>query len=386
MSDGQSLFARIRSSFVGMIMGLVLAIGMVAMLFWNEGRAVTTARSLAEGAGIVVSVSPAAVDPANEGRLVHVSGPVGTDHVPADADFGIAEAAIRLVRKAEMFQWRETSRTHDPDDGGETVRVYSYATGWESSPVDSSRFNDPAGHQNPPMEVQGRTFQVPDAALGGFRLDQRVLDRIGGARPVALTPDRTETIQQAVGAGVKASVVDGRIYLGVDPREPRVGDYRIGYDMVPLGPVSIVARQSGDGLEPYQTRAGDRILMVSSGAVSADAMFEEAISGNTVLTWILRVAGLGLLGLGFILVLGPISMIGGAIPLIGGLVRLGLGIVAFMAAAVIGSATIALAWIFYRPVAALLVLAAGLGAAWLLARYRGRRAPMPPPSEPAGAG
>ena len=37
-----------------MLVGLVLIVAMVVLLFWNEGRAVTTARSLAEGAGAVV--------------------------------------------------------------------------------------------------------------------------------------------------------------------------------------------------------------------------------------------------------------------------------------------------------------------------------------------
>ena len=47
---------------------------------WNEGRAVRTAESLEEGAGAVVSVPADAVDPGNEGKLVHVSEQLGGVH------------------------------------------------------------------------------------------------------------------------------------------------------------------------------------------------------------------------------------------------------------------------------------------------------------------
>ena len=57
-----SWFGRLRNSVGGVVIGLLLIIGMVVLLFWNEGRAVTTARSLAEGAGAVVSVGADAVE------------------------------------------------------------------------------------------------------------------------------------------------------------------------------------------------------------------------------------------------------------------------------------------------------------------------------------
>ena len=78
-----SWFGRLRHSVGGVVIGLVLIVGMVVLLFWNEGRAVTTARSLAEGAGAVVSVGADAVDAANEGKLVHVSG-TGDDGLHAE--------------------------------------------------------------------------------------------------------------------------------------------------------------------------------------------------------------------------------------------------------------------------------------------------------------
>lgn len=382
-----SWFGRLKRSVGGVVAGLLLVVGMVVLLFWNEGRAVTTARSLAEGAGLVVAVDAGSVDPARDGSLVHVSGPVEAASNVADAGFGIETAGVRLVRKAEMYQWIETRRTETQTKlggGEETVTTYTYALGWSDRPQDSSQFRQPDGRTNPPMEVQGETFQLQQASLGAFTLDGQVLGRIGGARPMAVSPDRGEAIQAAVGAGMKATVTDGRIYLGYDPREPRLGDYRIGYDLVPLGPISVVGRQAGSGLAPYQTQAGNALLMVESGIVPAQQMFDDAVSANTVLTWIVRIVGLLFLIFGFSLILGPLGVIGDVIPFVGSIVRLGTGIVATVAGILIGSATIAIAWFYYRPFTALVILAVG-GAAAFAITWLGRRRKAAPAAaqEPA---
>src|SRR5689334_9251155 len=73
-----SWFDRINAAVVGIGIGFILlAIG-IGGLFWNEGRAVQTARSLAEGGSAVVSVESNRVDPSNDGKLIHVTGPVKT--------------------------------------------------------------------------------------------------------------------------------------------------------------------------------------------------------------------------------------------------------------------------------------------------------------------
>lgn len=42
---------------------------------------------------------------------------------------------------------------------------------------------------------------------------------------------------------------------------------------------------------PYQTRAGDALLMLEAGPRSADWMFRSAAAVDRVLTWILRAVG-----------------------------------------------------------------------------------------------
>ena len=105
-----SWFSRLKSGLVGLVIGPLLVLGMIWLLSWNEGRSVQTYRALVEGAGLVVSVDSGSIDAANEGKLVHVAGPVKPDGTPEDAALGVvAEGAAGLSRKVEMYQWVEDS-------------------------------------------------------------------------------------------------------------------------------------------------------------------------------------------------------------------------------------------------------------------------------------
>ncbi len=380
-----SWFGRLRNSVVGVLIGLLLIIAMIVLLFWNEGRAVMTAKSLAEGAGLVVSVEDTPVEPSNDGKLVHVSGVTTASMIPTDTDFGIAAAGLRLERSVEMFQWRESSSSETTTKlggGQETVTTYSYSKAWSDRPIQSSDFKQPTGHQNPPMEIRGRDFAVPEASLGAFRLGSEIIARIGGGSRFDLGPSNLTAVENAYAGRQRISISDGRIYLGSDPTSPRIGDYRISYTLVPLGPLSLVGRQSGDTLQPYQTQAGDALLLVQPGTHTAAAMFDKAVSDNTVLTWILRGVGLVLLFVGFLLFASPLGVMADVIPFLGSIVRLGTGVLAFAAALLAGTITIGIAWFWYRPLLSITLVAITLAVAAFLS-WLGRRKAVPAAAAPA---
>lgn len=375
-------FSRIASSVVGVLIGFLLVIGMIVLLFWNEGRAVQTARSLAEGAGAVVSVAADTVDPANEGKLVHVAGQIETDETLTDPDFGISSRGVVLVRRAEMYQWTEDqkSETRKTLGGGEeTVTTYSYRKDWLDEPKDSSTFRQPSGHENPDMRWRDKSFALLTARLGARELDVQTLSRVGGneARPV--TAAEAQVVRDTFGWG-DASVSQGRIYVGGNPNEPKIGDQRISYELAPLGPISVIARQQGNGFSHYQTSAGDALFMVERGTVPAAQMFADAVSANTAVTWILRAVGILLLAIGFALTMGPVGVIADVIPFLGTLVRMGTGLVAVVLAVLVGSVVIAFAWVWYRPLLALAILGGGVLVAWLAGRYAKRTAPAATPA------
>ncbi len=382
-----SWFTRIKNSVIGVLIGLVVVALMVFMLFWNEGRAVQTARSLTEGAGAVVTVSPDKVDTANDGKLIHVTGPVSTTSRPSDPTFGITVDGVRLVRTVEMYQWKESSKsetTTKVGGGQETVTTYSYSKEWSESAIESSSFKVPEGHSNPSMEISSERFQVPDAKLGAFTLSERVISGLGGEKTLPLTTAMTETIDAAYGGNKRVSVAENRVYLGFNSTNPAIGDYRISYAVAPLGVASVIGEQRGGGFEPYQTIAGDQLLMVADGAVPADKMFADAQSANAMLTWVLRVAGLVLLAIGFSMLLAPLGVVADVIPPLGSLLRMGTGIVAMLFAVIVGFVTIAIAWFWYRPVLSLIIIAVAVAiAAVLIVIGRSRAKAVPIATQPA---
>ena len=104
VSTNQSWFSRLAQSVKSVLFGLLFFFGSFVLLFWNEGRAVRTARSLAEGAGAVTSVAADRVDSGNEGKLVHVSGAVATDEPVVDSDLGVEAQAIKLIHHFNLLK------------------------------------------------------------------------------------------------------------------------------------------------------------------------------------------------------------------------------------------------------------------------------------------
>lgn len=361
-TTSQSWFQRLGSAFMGILVGLILLPVAGFLLFWNEGRAVQTARSLAEGAGLVQSASPERPDPALEGRLVHVAGAVSVTGAPRDADVNVTPepGTLRLLRRVEMYQWQEqtSSETRTRMGGGqETVTTYSYRRVWAEGRIDSSRFRQPDGHQNPEPRYQTRAFNAERAMLGGFRISDAQVNQIPATTSLA----------------VPGGNADGGRYIGQDPQNPRVGDLRITWLVARPDALSVIGAQVGDGFGPYATRAGDRLFMIEPGRVPAAAMFQQAEADNVTLTWILRLVGTVVMFLGFLIIFNPLKVLADVIPFIGSIVGFGTGLLAAVLTLILAPATIAIAWLFYRPLVGIAILAVGIALAYGLTRLRRNR-------------
>jgi len=366
--------SRIGESIKGILFGLVLIPASVVLLFWNEGRAVQTHRSLMEGAGLVVDVDTGKVDPANEGKLVHVSGEIKTTAALNDPEFGVSAAGVHLVRVVEMYQWKEETSTETRKNAGgseDTVTTYSYVNTWAESRIDSSKFRRPDGHANPQMRYSRYEAVASDAKLGAFRPGERVLRMLPANDQVRVDPEVATRVAQRLRG--PAQSVDGRLYIGADPANPRIGDLRISYQLVKAGLASVIGRQAGSDFADYQTQAGDRLLMARPGVVSAADMFKAAEQENRILTWILRVVGSLVMFAGFALILRPLVVVADVIPLIGNVLGAGAGIVSLLLTAVLAPIVIAVAWFWYRPLVSVAVLVVGFAIAYGLKVLAGRR-------------
>lgn len=367
---------RLWQSITGILIGLALVAATVWGIFWNEGRAIGTTRALNEGAGVTVTVPATRVDPANEGKLVHVSGDLRSNGTLADADFGISSTAVRLVRKVEMYQWKEEQRTETRSNaGGSQTRTttYEYSRVWSDRPIDSSRFRRRDGHENPAMPVTGRSQTAPNATLGAFRAESRVIGLFGSGseQKLEVTDAQLTAFQRRLGA--QARLNDGGVYVGYDAASPVIGDIRITYTLLPEGAATVVARQVGQGFGPYQASNGREVFLGEMGAKSAQELYKHAHEANNILTWILRAVALLVMWIGFNLILRPFVVLADVIPLLGSAMAAGAGIVALALTLVVALPTFAIAWFWHRPVLSIVLIVAGFAGAYGLKLLGERR-------------
>jgi hypothetical protein len=377
--------SRIGDSFKGILLGIVLIAGSCIGLFWNEGRSVQTAKSLVEGASLAIDIDPARINPANEGKLIHVTGNIKAGSEPRDAEFGVAAAGLRLLRTVEMYQWEEEQKTETRKNTGgseEKVTTYSYVRGWSKTPVDSSKFKVTDGHGNPAMRYRAADFVGGDVTLGAFRPGRQIVERLPASQELRVTQAEAEVLRARLNRPVQAN--DGKFYLGADPSQPQIGDMRISYTLTPAGVVSITGRQSGSDIAKYQTHAGDPLLMVEPGTLSATEMFQQAQRANVGMTWLIRAFGALVMFIGFSLILNPLVVVADVVPLIGNILGAGTWLVSLIATVVIAPLVIAIAWLWYRPLVSLAVIAAAVAIAILLRTHAVRKAaarkPTPAPA------
>jgi len=369
----QGYFSRIGNSIMGVLIGIVLSLAAFPVLFWNEGRAVQTAKSLDEGQGAVVSVSADKVDQANEGKLVHISAKAVTDETLTDEVFGVSLQAIRLNRNVNMYQWEEKSksRTKKKIGGGtETITEYTYHKTWSDSVIDSSGFKETSGHENPTAKpYESETFVAKNVTAGAFKLTASLVGSIRNNQPLKAD---AEQLPQELKEELKPHS-DG-YYIGENPGTPAIGDARLKWVQTPFTDVSVIAQQVGQTFEPYQTKAGDALNILEVGTMSAEQMFKLAHERNKMMTWLLRGAGFGMMLIGFALIMKPLSVIADVIPIAGDIVGAGTFLVAVVGSLALSAGTVGVAWIFYRPlIGAPLLAGTVILLGFLIVKGRGRK-------------
>jgi Transmembrane protein 43 len=361
----ENYFQRLGNSFGGMVFGIILLIIACVLLFWNDGRAVDAQRGLNAGGRAVVNLTTTAPAPANEGKLVHMTGQATATAPLSDGDVGVTFLnTLTLVRKVEMFQWvQETSSSTKDKVGGtqETTTTYTYTKKWIDTAQDSSTFEKPEGHANPAMPFTSSRIQATDAKLGGFALPEAILGQLTSETLVA--PD---TIPQ----GWKK--VDATLYKGTGSIEaPVVGDIRVTYAPLASGTViSAIGKQTGSALEAWiSNNSNYEVLLAQQGMASSALMIKDQKAAEGILTWVLRAVGT-LMNIGaFALLMGPLRALGNVIPLVASIIGGGVGMIAFGLGSGLSLIVIAIAWFTFRPLLSIgLLLAAA--AAWYFLRSK----------------
>lgn len=230
-----------------LLLAVFLVVVMLVLVFnWREQRRAMPAAPPATP----VVVAPSPVDRVREGRLVQVSGRTSSPRPVGDPVFGVSAEGIALVRRVEMRQWQERR-----DSTGAAV----YVTVWAEAPIDSGAFLEAAGHANPArMPFESARFAADSVRLGDFLLGPEIVARLSGSEePLPADPAALpENLAASFG------VHDGALHTAGDPEAPEIGDLRIRFFRVPHQDVTVVARQSGNRLEPMPQPGGGSLLEV----------------------------------------------------------------------------------------------------------------------------
>jgi hypothetical protein len=365
-------FGRIGNSIKGMLFGLLLVPVAIIVLIVNERNAVRDIRANEEIGAKVQSVSSDVVDPANEGRLVHLNGPARTDELLKNDEFGIEEKAIRISWKALIYQWKETSEENNRKKlggGEETTTTYRYEKVWSPEAIDSSGFRE-KGHDNRGKQTfRSASVEAQHVTLGAFTLPPGLISRIQSSEPLVFTEVPTPLAERGH--------VSGGVFHTGDSSSPQIGDEKVEFSITRPGNVSVLAVQSGDGFKPYVADNGKQKFLLYEGLLSAREVVKGEERKAMLLRWVLRVGGLLFMFFGLILLMNPLSVFADVMPLLGSFVGLLSGGLAFLLSCAISILVISLSWLAFRPWIGIPLLALAVGCfialIVMLARGKSRR-------------
>lgn len=238
-------------------LGALLLLGSVGLVAMTEQGLLDHRNASQRHGGQILDLSAGGPPQAGQhGYMVRVAGPVKVVEAPYDTEFGQRAQAPVLIRHVEMFQWREVRVGDD----------VHYELDWVDRPVDSRRFEHAMGHTNPEsFPVQGKQFDAGQVRIGAYSLSPALLHALPGGDSVA--PDM-KSLPPNLAASF--SLYNGYLMTSAKPEQPRLGDLRVSWEVVPAQEITVFAQLDGDQLVPavhatdgkgFDVQVGDRDLI-----------------------------------------------------------------------------------------------------------------------------
>ena len=415
---------RVGRSFRGIGAGFMLFIAGTALLWWNEGRAVKTDKMLNEAEKVTVEMeNPNKIDPTLDGELVCASAVATTNDSLFDKDFNVGATAISLTRRVEYYQWVEHAQSESHDKLGgreETVTTYTYSQEWCGSPIQSSQFHDPAYQQKNYvlMTSEDQQLWAENVTFGAYKLPEALFHSISSREAIVLDMNEAQleawdkaarqvyarvngaqdaVIKQAqhnvatatdVADSVKTVIPDSVpqenkrdfeyvhqagnvLYFGRTPQSPQVGDVRITFEKIVPAMVTIIAQVKGDTFKAYKAKNGKRFQTLRMGREDVDEIYESEHAHNNFLLWMLRIVGILMVISGLKGIFDFLETILKVVPFVANIIGWGVGVVCSVIGIVWSLIIIAIAWLFYRPLLGISLLAIAGLLIWVFA-FKGK--------------
>lgn len=356
----KSYGSKIGDSLKGVVGGFFAIIIAIGILWFNESNSVKEIRKIAEGKKNTISVESATLSPENDGLLVHMTGKAETKDTLTDEEFGFEVNGVKFIKTVEMYQYKENKKTETKDNVGgnsTTTETFTYEKMWSESLINSDGFYE-SNKKNPKgFNHKSNVYIAQNVSLGAYNLSSGLISQITSAEDYPISTEMYNPEDEH-----SSMVQSGMIYFGSGSKNPEIGDERISYKVVYPQDISIVSQQKGNSFIPYVTKNGRTIELTYAGIKTAEEMFSSEAQRNKIFTWVLRLVGFILMFIGFAAILKPISTVGSVLPILGNVLEVGTGLIAGLLAFVISFVVIAVAWIFFRPVLGIILLAVAGGA------------------------
>lgn len=336
---------RIGNAFKGVVGGLILIVISAVLLWWNEGNNVKNIKTTGEMKASYVDVTSETVDSSNEGKLIATNGPITYNGEVIDVTFDVQVESPLLKRVVEVYQWDEDSST---DDDGDTT--YTYSKVWKDYIIDSSNFHE-GGHDNTfSLPFNNETFVADEVFVGAFKLTQEQASDLSTKGYV-----RNFNTERVLELGY--TINDQYLTTSTDVNHPEIGDARISFVYHDATELSVLAVQRGDGFEDYVSTVGKTVSKMVDGKYNGEQLVTIVEKENKILKWVLRIVGIIFSIAGVAAILKPISAISSYVPLLGNVVGAAVGLVSLLIGLAISLVVIALAWIRFRPIIGISLLA-----------------------------
>lgn len=382
---------RVKQSFKKIATGFTLFLSATAMLWWNEGNSVKTADMLVEAQGVCVEMeNPNKKDASLEGQLVCGTAMTATTDSLIDKEFGIGVKAISMKRSVEYYQWHETKteETKEMKDGSEKKTItYDYNKGWSSSPINSDNFKRSSGHTNVVLTyVENADQWAENVSFGAYKLNYGMIHSISSFEPFKL--DLSDYLLRQLDRSTQASyeryyttkeglsgddynfvhVTDNQLYMGLNPSAPMIGDVRVKFEKVaPVHEVTVVAVVDGDSFKPFKAKNGYTLEKLVMGRKDMGQFFEDEQNTNTFNTWAYRILGIMMVIGALKLIFGFVVTLARIVPFLSTILGWGVNIICTVLGLVWSLMVIAVAWLFYRPVIGIMLLAVAGLLVWIFA-------------------
>ncbi|MFN5352035.1 MAG: TMEM43 family protein [Alphaproteobacteria bacterium] len=336
-----------------LVASILIFIGII-FLFINESSYIKQIENYYKVGGEATLINPNSPNPTNNNKLVYASGTITPASETKDEALEVSTNSLRLKRKVEVYQWKETpSQTNQPS---------TYDMVWNDAPIDSNKFVDRDKTNPKEFEYKQEEFSNPSVKLGVLPLNNQYVSKLSNYKPLTLSelfPDKVkkpDTIisnlyecvcintticpnynkVKSVASQLKLEIIkfypqasayqakdwrckklpdevisntvrfkngmtleDNYLYKGWDYKIPQIGDTRISYEIVPSGEYSLVGKQLNNSIVAYNSGGGNLVANIAVGKVPVNALYKEPTKRGFTLQLVLRLIPFALFFVGF---------------------------------------------------------------------------------------